>query len=203
MVLASPLLNKSPWEEPARVRILAAPHAARPRSRRSSSRAQERSTRPWASRTRCRESCAASCTIRSGECSSSASSRTTARDFIYERASLYSTAGVFLARELDRPLIMELNSPLALEQTTYRATGLGELAAQGGTLDPLARRRGARRLGCPARLRSVARGRPGPGARLAERGGHRTLPAGVEPDPEVNGSVGPGRQASSWGSSGA
>lgn len=51
-------------------------------------------------------------------------------DFIYERASLYATAGAFLARELDRPLILELNSPLAVEQTTYRATGLGELAAQ-------------------------------------------------------------------------
>jgi glycosyltransferase involved in cell wall biosynthesis len=51
-------------------------------------------------------------------------------DFIYERASLYATAGAFLARELERPLILELNSPLALEQTTYRATGLGELAAQ-------------------------------------------------------------------------
>ncbi|MGH3147845.1 MAG: glycosyltransferase, partial [Rubrobacter sp.] len=51
-------------------------------------------------------------------------------DFIYERASLYATAGVYLARELERPLILELNSPLAVEQTTYRATGLGELAAQ-------------------------------------------------------------------------
>jgi glycosyltransferase involved in cell wall biosynthesis len=51
-------------------------------------------------------------------------------DFIYERASLYATAGNFLARELERPLILELNSPLAVEQTTYRDTGLGELAAQ-------------------------------------------------------------------------
>ncbi len=51
-------------------------------------------------------------------------------DFIYERASLYATAGVFLARELGRPLIMELNTPLAVEQTIYRATGLGELATK-------------------------------------------------------------------------
>ncbi len=51
-------------------------------------------------------------------------------DFIYERASLYATAGVSLARELERPLILELNSPLAVEQATYRATGLGELAAR-------------------------------------------------------------------------
>ena len=51
-------------------------------------------------------------------------------DFVYERASLYATASVSLARELERPLVIELNSPLALEQTTYRATGLGELATK-------------------------------------------------------------------------
>ena len=51
-------------------------------------------------------------------------------DFVYERASLYATAGVSLARKLDRPLVVELNSPLALEQTTYRGSGLGELAAK-------------------------------------------------------------------------
>jgi glycosyltransferase involved in cell wall biosynthesis len=51
-------------------------------------------------------------------------------DFIYERASLYATAGTRLARELDRPLLLELNAPLALEQSTYRATGLGDLAAR-------------------------------------------------------------------------
>ncbi|MEW6637187.1 MAG: glycosyltransferase family 4 protein [Actinomycetota bacterium] len=51
-------------------------------------------------------------------------------DFVYERASLYATAGVGLARKLERPLILEFNSPLALEQTTYRANGLGLLAEQ-------------------------------------------------------------------------
>jgi glycosyltransferase involved in cell wall biosynthesis len=51
-------------------------------------------------------------------------------DFVYERASLYATAGAFVARELERPLLLELNSPLALEQATYRATGLGDLAAR-------------------------------------------------------------------------
>jgi glycosyltransferase involved in cell wall biosynthesis len=50
-------------------------------------------------------------------------------DFIYERASLYATAGVALARSFGVPLIVELNAPLAVEQTTYRATGFGELAA--------------------------------------------------------------------------
>ena len=50
--------------------------------------------------------------------------------FIYERASLYGTAGVRLAAKLKVPLVVELNAPLAVEQATYRATGFGELAAQ-------------------------------------------------------------------------
>jgi len=50
-------------------------------------------------------------------------------DFIYERTSLYSTASVSLARELTLPLLVELNAPLVLEQAAYRGTGLGELAA--------------------------------------------------------------------------
>lgn len=51
-------------------------------------------------------------------------------DFIYERASLYAIAGVGLARDLNRPILIELNAPIAMEQATYRATGLGDLAAQ-------------------------------------------------------------------------
>jgi len=50
-------------------------------------------------------------------------------DFIYERVSLYATAGVALAKRLNVPLIAELNAPLAVEQSAYRATGLGDLAA--------------------------------------------------------------------------
>jgi glycosyltransferase involved in cell wall biosynthesis len=51
-------------------------------------------------------------------------------DFIYERASLFSVAGVGVARKLGVPLLLELNAPLATEQSTYRGNGLGELAAQ-------------------------------------------------------------------------
>jgi glycosyltransferase involved in cell wall biosynthesis len=51
-------------------------------------------------------------------------------DFIYERASIYGTAGVALARAFQVPLLLELNAPLAVEQGAYRGTGLGELAAQ-------------------------------------------------------------------------
>ena len=51
-------------------------------------------------------------------------------DFIYERASLYATAGATLARTLNRPHLVELNAPLALEQASYRGTSFGELAAK-------------------------------------------------------------------------
>ena len=51
-------------------------------------------------------------------------------DFIYERASLYATAGGKLAEKFKVPHIVELNAPLALEQSSYRTTGFGELAAQ-------------------------------------------------------------------------
>jgi glycosyltransferase involved in cell wall biosynthesis len=51
-------------------------------------------------------------------------------DFIYERASLYATAGVSLARKMNVPLLLELNAALALEQASYRATGLGDLASK-------------------------------------------------------------------------
>ncbi len=43
-----------------------------------------------------------------------------APELIYVRASLLSTAGVALAQQLDRPLIVELNAPLADEQSRYR-----------------------------------------------------------------------------------
>lgn len=50
--------------------------------------------------------------------------------FIYERASIYATAGAKLAAKFKVPHLVELNAPLAVEQAAYRATGFGELAAQ-------------------------------------------------------------------------
>ncbi len=49
-------------------------------------------------------------------------------DLIYVRASVFSTAGARLAREWQRPLLVELNAPLAKEQSAYRAGGFDELA---------------------------------------------------------------------------
>lgn len=39
---------------------------------------------------------------------------------IYERLSLFGTAGIALARELDVPLILEVNAPLSEEHVTHR-----------------------------------------------------------------------------------
>jgi glycosyltransferase involved in cell wall biosynthesis len=50
-------------------------------------------------------------------------------DFIYERASLCGLAGVRLAREFKVPLLLELNAPLADEQSAYRGSELAQLAA--------------------------------------------------------------------------
>ena len=50
-------------------------------------------------------------------------------DAIYERGSIYGTAGASVARALGVPLLLEVNAPLALEDRTYRGgSGLGELA---------------------------------------------------------------------------
>lgn len=44
-------------------------------------------------------------------------------DLIYERASLFGTAGLTFAREIGRPHLLELNAPLADEQRRYRSGG--------------------------------------------------------------------------------
>jgi len=50
-------------------------------------------------------------------------------DVVYERASVFSTAGIQIAAALDVPLLVELNAPLAVEQETYRGSQLVELAS--------------------------------------------------------------------------
>ncbi len=49
-------------------------------------------------------------------------------DVIYVRASLYSTVGVTLKKILGIPLIVEINSPLPLEQSLYRSSETNTLA---------------------------------------------------------------------------
>jgi len=50
-------------------------------------------------------------------------------DIIYERGAMFATAGARLAALLGRPLLLELNAPLSLEQAAYRHSELGDLAA--------------------------------------------------------------------------
>lgn len=49
-------------------------------------------------------------------------------DFIYERYSLWSSAGLRSARKLGIPLVLEVNAPLLLEQQKYRQLELSEEA---------------------------------------------------------------------------
>jgi UDP-glucose 4-epimerase len=51
-------------------------------------------------------------------------------DIIYERHSLFAYAGIELARQLGVPLILEVNAPLALEQSKYRELVLEHTAAE-------------------------------------------------------------------------
>jgi glycosyltransferase involved in cell wall biosynthesis len=129
VVLAAPLLNKSPWEKPAELeaQLLHAPPAPDVVSAFYGIKAFNETlgiedSLPGELRRILYDQDLAAQLKRRFE--------NHAPDFIYERASLYSTAGVMLARELERPLIMELNAPLSVEQATYRATGLGDLAAR-------------------------------------------------------------------------
>ncbi len=51
-------------------------------------------------------------------------------DFVYERAAVYGTAGTTVAGRLGVPLVVELNAPLGFEQATYRGSQLSDLATQ-------------------------------------------------------------------------
>jgi glycosyltransferase involved in cell wall biosynthesis len=129
VILSAPLLNKSPWEEPASIaaQLLHLPPSAESTASFLTLKAfnhtlgVENSLPGELRRTLYNQDMLAQLTRRF---------ENDPPDFIYERASLYATAGVSLARELCVPMLVELNTPLALEQSVYRATGLGELALQ-------------------------------------------------------------------------
>jgi glycosyltransferase involved in cell wall biosynthesis len=129
IVLATPSLTKSPWDVPAEI-------AAQVIHCRLSESAQDavQSMKSFATALGAEAQLA-------GEVRRILASQTIAEsvlprfkgdppDFIYERASLFGTAGVTLAREWNVPLIVELNAPLVEEQSLYRGAGLGALAMQ-------------------------------------------------------------------------
>lgn len=49
-------------------------------------------------------------------------------DFLYERYSLFGTAGIYLSREHNIPLILEVNAPLVEEQQQQRGLSLTKVA---------------------------------------------------------------------------
>jgi glycosyltransferase involved in cell wall biosynthesis len=129
VVLAAQLLNKSPWEEPARIDAPLLQIAPSPAMAGAVAALKEFNNRlgvenPLPGELRR--------ILYNRELETELKRRFEAEppDLIYERASLFATAGISLARQLRSPIILELNAPLAQEQATYRTTGLSELAAQ-------------------------------------------------------------------------
>ena len=129
VVLASPLLNKSPWEQPAvmeghllhfqgPLHITAAVAALR---QFNATLGVENSLPGELRRILCNQELAQDLKHRF---------ESDPPDFIYERATLYGTAGALLARELNVPLLIELNAPLTVEQERYRGSCFADLAAQ-------------------------------------------------------------------------
>ena len=94
-------------------------------------------------------------------------------DFIYERASLFGIAGAELARSWNLPLLVELNAPLAEEQSLYRDAGLGALALA-AERHTLTRAGAVFAVSAPLREHAVALG--------AEARRVHLLPNGVDPE---------------------
>jgi glycosyltransferase involved in cell wall biosynthesis len=129
IVLAAPVLNKSPWEKPAEVlsnvvhvRLSAGSHAAYQHVRNFTQHlGLDRALSGGFRRILHHQELEDELIARFDQ---------DPPDFIYERAALYGTAGAAVAEALGIPLVVELNAPLALEQDAYRGQGLGDLGAQ-------------------------------------------------------------------------
>ncbi len=94
-------------------------------------------------------------------------------DAIYERAAVFGTAGARIATELGVPLLVELNAPLAAEQSAYRGGGLGALAAVAERFT-LSRAAAVLAVSEPLRAHAVAAG--------AEPARVHVVPNGVNPE---------------------
>lgn len=129
VVLAAPILNKSPWESPAMVEASPMQLALSDEAQATLAALKEFNTSLGVDNSLPGD-------LRRILYNQEAKARLSRRfaddppDFIYERAALCATAGVELARQFNVPIVVEVNAPLVLEQSRYRATGFGELAAQ-------------------------------------------------------------------------
>lgn len=126
VVLAAPTLTKSPWEEPAEIEAKVL-HIPPPREHEPSVRRLRAYMDGLGIGAALHGELRAILT--QGELLDrlTRSFEKSPPDLIYERASLYGTAGADLARNLDVPRVVELNAPLAHEQSSYRGTGFAEL----------------------------------------------------------------------------
>lgn len=129
VVIAAPLATRSPWERPARIDV--------PLLQVEPSGGTESAARALeAIATRIGAAGALHGEVRRVLYSDDLAAELRVRfasappDLIYERCSLYGTAGATVARALGVPLVLEVNAPLTLEDRTYRGgSGLGDLAA--------------------------------------------------------------------------
>lgn len=172
VVLAAPSLTKSPWDEPAEV-------AAEVVHCRLSPSAQEsvNAVKGYAGELGGAASLASELRriLSSQELAANLLPRFKgdAPDFIYERAALFGTAGVALARALRVPLLVELNAPLVEEQSLYRGAGLGALALEAEKFT-LAQADAVFTVSAPLREHVLALG--------AEPDRVQVLPNGVDPE---------------------
>ena len=129
VVLAAPVLNKSPWEKPAdveanilHIRLATGAQTASQHVRNFTQQLGLDSSLPGELRR----------ILHNQELEAELTARLDKDppDFIYERAALYGTAGAVVAKTLGVPLLVEINAPLAVEQSAYRGNGLGDLGAQ-------------------------------------------------------------------------
>ena len=129
VVVATPLLNKSPWEKPAsidgnvlHIRAGSATQSAVGAVKEFAAQLGADSALPGELRR----------ILYVQELASELRRRFDADppDFIYERAAIFGTAGVALARAWNVPLLVELNAPLAAEQSAYRGSGLAGLTTE-------------------------------------------------------------------------
>jgi len=94
-------------------------------------------------------------------------------DFIYERYSLWSRAGLSLAKRYRVPLVLEVNAPLVYEQQKYRSLCLPSVAAR---VERTIWRNADLLIAVSGPLRNYIEGEGIPGDRIV------VMPNGVEPD---------------------
>ena len=102
-------------------------------------------------------------------------------DCIYERYSLYGLAGVLASKITDKPLILEVNAPLAMEKKQYARILLGPVAEW---IESFVCRKATRTIAVSTPLKRILQGNGVLGEQI------EVIPNGVDPErfhPEVDG----------------